>query len=181
MSLKYLMYWNLFYSVLDQKMAVVTCYLYFQVKRRALQQCSKQFMRVPCQRIRSFNPQKSVFSKRFTHQKSTSPCSLYDVKMINKNGTILISIGFYVCLWCLNQRTYASKLCLLTSTWSHKSCLLQIFAISSIGSNAPFTVVPAVALTKNGVLPSALCLKIRSSSLSGRILPLKKFVKYTWS
>ena len=66
-------------------------------------------------------------------------------------------------------------MCLLTSTWSHKSCLLQILAISSIGSNAPFTVVPAVALTKNGVFPSALCLKIRSSSLSGRILPLKNF------
>lgn len=41
----------------------------------------------------------------------------------------------------------------LTSTCSHRLCFSQMLAISSMGSNAPNTVVPAVALTKNGTAP----------------------------
>lgn len=44
----------------------------------------------------------------------------------------------------------------LTSTCSQRSCFSQMSAISSRGSNAPKTVVPAVALTKNGAAPCGM-------------------------
>lgn len=64
-----------------------------------------------------------------------------------------------------------SKLNVLTSMWSQRLYLSQISAISGIGSKAPMTVVPAVALTKNGIWPIALRSKTSSSSFSGIIRP----------
>ena len=46
-------------------------------------------------------------------------------------------------------------------------------AISLMGSKAPKTVVPAVAFTKNGILPSAMLFIMRRSSSAGIILPLR--------
>lgn len=41
----------------------------------------------------------------------------------------------------------------LTSTWNHSPCRWQTSAIASRGSKAPSTVVPEVALTRNGTEP----------------------------
>lgn len=51
----------------------------------------------------------------------------------------------------------------LTSTWSQRWCFSQISAILSRGSNAPSTVVPAVAQTRNGADP---CNRIQNKKLS---------------
>ena len=181
MSLKYLIYWNLFNTELNQKNVNHHLLPLLSGETSSIATMLRAVYEGSMSTNPLFQPPKICLFETFHSSKVHLPMQPVWRRMINKNGKILRSIGFWVCLGYQNQRTYSSKLCLLTSTWSHKSCLLQIFAISSIGSNAPFTVVPAVALTKNGVFPSALCLKIRSSSLSGRILPLKKFVKYTWS
>lgn len=55
----------------------------------------------------------------------------------------------------------------LTSTWSQRPCFSQISAISSRGSNAPSTVVPAVAQTRNGADP---CNRIQNKKLSFALL-----------
>lgn len=60
---------------------------------------------------------------------------------------------------------------LLTSMWNQQLYFWQISAISSKGSKAPNTVVPAVALTKNGICPRALRSRIKRSSSLGIILP----------
>lgn len=59
----------------------------------------------------------------------------------------------------------------LTSMCSQSLCLWHISAISGIGSNAPMTVVPAVAFTKKGMCPLALRSRINSSSFEGIIRP----------
>lgn len=50
-------------------------------------------------------------------------------------------------------------------------------AISSIGSNVPKTVVPAVTPTKNTLTPRSLQSKIFASTFSADIRPLKIFSK----
>jgi len=57
------------------------------------------------------------------------------------------------------------------STCSHAPCRAQTSAIPSIASNAPSTVVPAVALTKNGRSPRSLAACIAAASASTRICP----------
>lgn len=60
---------------------------------------------------------------------------------------------------------------MLTSTCSHSLYLSQMSAMDCKSSNAPRTVVPAVALTKNGICPLLLCSRIRRSSSEVIILP----------
>lgn len=55
----------------------------------------------------------------------------------------------------------------LTSICNQQSYFSQTSAIASIGSKAPMTVVPAVALTKNGIC-------INSTSLNEDIVQKKK-------
>lgn len=54
---------------------------------------------------------------------------------------------------CFNGQTKKDQIVSLTSTCIHSECLWQISAMSLRGSNAPYTVVPAVALTQIGTKP----------------------------
>ena len=60
----------------------------------------------------------------------------------------------------------------LTSMWSQMPYFSQMSAMGSIGSKAPYTVVPVVQLTKKGKWPSDLWRMINFSNSSGIIRPL---------
>ena len=57
------------------------------------------------------------------------------------------------------------------SMWNHRLYCLQMMAISSIGSNTPLTVVPAVAPMKNGLSPFLIDDFIEDTSFLRFILP----------
>mmetsp|Transcript_20924 Transcript_20924/g.64389 ORF Transcript_20924/g.64389 Transcript_20924/m.64389 type:complete len:288 (+) Transcript_20924:97-960(+) len=59
----------------------------------------------------------------------------------------------------------------LPSTWCQRPSASQIAATSSIASNAPRTVVPAVDPTKNGVLPAAFASATALVNASPRMRP----------
>ena len=91
------------------------------------------------------------------------------------SGAFLIGkIYYYVYFSTQSQKMfYNFSKRILTSTCIHKSYLKQISAIRWMGSKAPKTVVPPVALTKNGFLPSCRAFSIWSSRSSGIIFPLQ--------
>lgn len=60
-----------------------------------------------------------------------------------------------------------------------RPCFSQTSAMALKLSNAPFTVVPAVELTKNGTFPSAFTFSIAASSSSGIICPIPFVFTFT--
>lgn len=80
------------------------------------------------------------------HQKSATPRSLrrhpFYWRVCRQGQSITTAI--------IKIQQWLFQCLLLTSTWSHKLYFSQISAISLIGSNAPYTVEPAVAFTNNG-------------------------------
>ncbi len=92
-------------------------------------------MRIPGDRVGTFNARQTIAVLR-TQKQSSTPSSLQ------------------------SSRQKRHRHSLLTSTCSQILYLSQMSAICGIGSQAPYTVVPAVAHTKKGCKPD-----IRQSSL----------------
>lgn len=75
---------------------------------------------------------------------------------------------------CLYFRDSSSPPPQAASMWSHILYFSQMSAISLIGSKAPRTVVPAVAVTKNGIWPLDFLSNMRRSSSDGIMWPLRR-------